>query len=251
MVGEAGPQTYAIIADVHGNRWALEAVLADIAQRDIDQIVNLGDSLTGPLDPVGTADLLMRPDIPSVCGNDDRILLTPSLQDLSETQRATLEQLAPAHLAWLREMPDILAMPPDVFACHGDLFDAPYVLEQIDASGVHLRPTQDIETSVADIAASVILCAHSHVPRVVSLPHGQLIVNPGSVGLPAYTMDDPLPYAMESGSPHARYAAMQRRGGSWQVELIHVPYAWEHAAQVAAAHGRPDWAQWLRSGRAR
>jgi predicted phosphodiesterase len=250
MVGEAGPQTLAIIADVHGNRWALEAVLDDMAQRDIDQIVNLGDSLTGPLDPAGTANLLMRPDMPSVCGNDDRVLLTPSLESLSKTQRATLGQLTPAQLAWLREMPDTLVVASEVFACHGDLFDAPYLLEQVDASGVHLRRTQDIETSVADLAAPVILCAHSHVPRVVSLSRGQLIVNPGSVGLPAYTMDDPLPYAMESGSPHARYAVLQQRRSSWQVELIHVPYAWDEAAQVAAAHGRSDWAQWLRSGRA-
>jgi predicted phosphodiesterase len=47
--------TIAVIADIHGNRWALEAVLADIDRRYIGQIVNLGDSLLGPLDPVGTA----------------------------------------------------------------------------------------------------------------------------------------------------------------------------------------------------
>ena len=49
----------AVIADIHGNRWALEAVLQDIERRGIQQIVNLGDNLTGPLDPAGTADLLI------------------------------------------------------------------------------------------------------------------------------------------------------------------------------------------------
>jgi predicted phosphodiesterase len=39
----------AVIADIHGNRWALEAVLQDIDRRGIQQIVNLGDHLTGPL----------------------------------------------------------------------------------------------------------------------------------------------------------------------------------------------------------
>lgn len=48
-------------------------------------------------------------------------------------------------------------------------------------------------------------------------------MNPGSVGLLAYTMEAPLPYAMESGSPHARYALLRRRGGSWQVEHVLVP----------------------------
>ena len=48
----------AVIADIHGNRWALEAVLQDIDRRGIQQIVNLGDHLTGPLDPAGTAEFL-------------------------------------------------------------------------------------------------------------------------------------------------------------------------------------------------
>jgi predicted phosphodiesterase len=42
---------FAVIADVHGNRWALEAVLDDIARRGIRDIVNAGDHLSGPLDP--------------------------------------------------------------------------------------------------------------------------------------------------------------------------------------------------------
>jgi predicted phosphodiesterase len=42
---------FAVIADVHGNSFALEAVLEDIEQRGIQQIINLGDHLTGPLDP--------------------------------------------------------------------------------------------------------------------------------------------------------------------------------------------------------
>jgi len=65
----------AVIADIHGNRWALEAVLQDIDRRGIPQTVNLGDHLTGPLDPAGTADLLIERDMLSMCGNDDRVLL--------------------------------------------------------------------------------------------------------------------------------------------------------------------------------
>ncbi len=138
-----------------------------------------------------------------------------------------------------------------LFVCHGDLFDAPYVLEQVEASGVVLRSTSAIEMSVAAIAQPVILCGHSHVPRTVALARGTLIVNPGSVGLPAYTMETPVPYAMESGSPHARYALLHRRLHAWQVEHVQVPYDWEHAAQVARDNGRSDWSEWLTTGRAR
>ena len=48
----------AVIADIHGNLPALEAVLADIERRGADRIVNLGDCVSGPLWPRETMDLL-------------------------------------------------------------------------------------------------------------------------------------------------------------------------------------------------
>ena len=65
----------AVLSDIHGNRWALEAVLDDIRRRGIRDMVNLGDCLYGPLDPAGTARMLMGLDMPTVSGNEDRIIL--------------------------------------------------------------------------------------------------------------------------------------------------------------------------------
>ena len=48
----------AVIADIHGNLPALEAVLADIARRGADRILNLGDCVSGPLWPRETMELL-------------------------------------------------------------------------------------------------------------------------------------------------------------------------------------------------
>ena len=63
---------FAAIADVHGNAVALEAVLADIAALGMNDIVNLGDHLSGPLEPRRTADLLMARDLVSIRGDQDR-----------------------------------------------------------------------------------------------------------------------------------------------------------------------------------
>lgn len=49
------------------------------------------------------------------------------------------------------------------------------------------------------------------------------MVNPGSVGLPAYTGDVPYHHVMEVGSPHAGYALLSRRGVAWYVEHIALP----------------------------
>jgi hypothetical protein len=96
----------------------------------------------------------------------------------------------------------------------------------------------------------MVLCGHSHISRVVQLPGGRTIVNPGSVGLQAYTDDQPLPHKMETGSPHARYAVITEGAGGWTVEQVAVPYPWEKAARAARRRGRNDWAAWLETGRA-
>ena len=41
----------AVLADIHGNLRALEAVRADLAKRSPDVIVNLGDHASGPYRP--------------------------------------------------------------------------------------------------------------------------------------------------------------------------------------------------------
>ncbi|MDU6375055.1 MAG: metallophosphoesterase family protein, partial [Bradyrhizobium sp.] len=62
---------FAAIADIHGNSDALAAVLADIASRGIDDVVNLGDHLSGPLEPVRTAEMLMACGFASIRGDQD------------------------------------------------------------------------------------------------------------------------------------------------------------------------------------
>lgn len=49
----------AIISDIYGNSHALKAVLKDISRRKVEMIINLGDSVYGPLDPLGTIEILM------------------------------------------------------------------------------------------------------------------------------------------------------------------------------------------------
>ncbi len=239
--------TIACIADIHGNSWALDAVLQDIADRNIQQIVNLGDNLDGPLDLIGTAERLLARTMLNIRGNGDRALLEAT----KPTYAAMGSLLAPAHLKWLRTLP-ATAMRDDVFLCHGTPdSDENYLLEKVTASGaVFLQDVAGIEADVAHVAQPVILCGHTHIPRTILLPSGKLIVNPGSVGLPAYTDDLPQPHhAMETGSSHAKYAILTKTDGIWQVEHVFVPYDWEQAVECARDHQRDDWAHWLASGR--
>lgn len=66
----------AAISGTHGNVAALDAVLADIAARSIDRVVNLGETVSGGLFPVETADRLMPLALPTIRGNHERQLVT-------------------------------------------------------------------------------------------------------------------------------------------------------------------------------
>ncbi len=95
---------YAFISDIHGNSFALSAVLDDIRRRDLTAIYNLGDSLFGPLDPHGTFALLRRNAITHIMGNGDRELLSPD-DGLSSTMNQVRQGLTTEERAWLESLP--------------------------------------------------------------------------------------------------------------------------------------------------
>ncbi len=241
---------FAILSDIHGNRWALEAVLADIRRRRIQDLVNLGDTVYGPLDPQGTAEILLELDVPTVRGNQDRILLEPADPATVPTLAYVMESLGEAHLRWLGSL-EATAVVGEMFLCHASPgADDEYLLWQLDRGAASLRRASGVEASLESRGEPVVLCGHDHVPRTMLLPHGTLVVNPGSVGLPAYVDDEPFPHVMETGTPHARYAVVSQVSEGWRVEDVAVPYDWRTAAAVAIRNGRPDWAEWLRTGQA-
>ena len=125
------------------------------------------------------------------------------------------------------------------------------LLEEISENGAKQRAAADVAALLGDVSSRVVVCGHSHVPRTVRLPDGRLVVNPGSVGLPAYSDDTPHHHVMESGTPHAKYAVLSRDSAGWEAEHQSIVYDWEHAASVADDHARPDWAFSLRTGRAK
>jgi hypothetical protein len=94
----------------------------------------------------------------------------------------------------------------------------------------------------------VVACGHSHVPRAVRSARGQLLVNPGSVGLPAFDARRPFPHAIENRSPDARYAIVEKRAGRFAAELRAVPYDHESMAKLARLRRREDWAHALTTG---
>jgi predicted phosphodiesterase len=239
----------AAISDIHGNLFALDAVLEDIAARGADLIVNLGDILSGPLLPAETADRLMALDLPTISGNHERQVLTMDPADMGASDRYAFDTITEVHRHWLGGLPPVLRPTQDVFLCHATPHnDVDCYLEDIIDGELRPATRASIEQRTGPCEASLILCGHSHIPRLARLSNGRIIVNPGSVGIQAYEGHHPSPHTVEIGSPHARYALSEQSPAGWKVEFIAVPYDWDTASRLARQRARPDWDRALRTG---
>ncbi|MBL6458838.1 metallophosphoesterase family protein [Belnapia sp. T6] len=247
----------AVLADAHGNLLALEAVLADLRKQAPDLLVNLGDLCTGAFDPAGSADMQMALGCPTIAGNHERNLVEGD--DTSSSVAFARPRLSARHLEWIKSLPATLRLlDVDVLACHGSPAggDLDYLLEDVSCGRAVLASEDAIKPRLEGAGlARLILCGHTHVPRAVQMggEDGRhvLVVNPGSIGMPAYTDDSPVPHAIETGAPHARYAVVTRgAGGTWSVELRAVAYDWDRAAEQARANGSPNLARMTATGRA-
>ena len=241
-------KTIAAISDIHGNILALEAIVNDIAKRNVDIVVNLGDHLSGPLWPKETIRFLMRQHWTQISGNHDRHLCRqdPDAHGLSDRYAFTV--LDDLEKEWLRQLPETVRLDEDTLLFHGTPSnDSDYLLETVEHGRAVLASRDEIRTRFGITQFPLMLCGHSHVQRIVEIDETIMIVNPGSVGLPAYEDNSPAPHVIESGSPHARYAILQH-AESWTVELISVPYNFQRAADQARKNNRPDWAIALQTG---
>jgi predicted phosphodiesterase len=238
----------AVLSDIHGNADALTAVLADLLEFAPDLLINLGDIFSGPLDPAGTADLLDGVPNLTIMGNHDRWLLDPARRDKG-WEAYTFPKLDRNALGWLAGLPTGLAID-DVLACHGTPdSDTTYWLEEVTPDGeVRRAAPEQIADRITGREQRLYLCGHTHVPRVVALEDGRLVVNPGSVGLPAFHDDTPLPHRVCAGVPHASYMILDRRAAGWAATHRLVPYDPARMIALAESEGAADWAQALATG---
>jgi len=254
-----GHKKMAIIADVHGNSWALEAVLEDIQKRNIVDILNLGDIFYGPLNPAKTYELISKTKMTSISGNVDRYMMEVTLDKIQKptiplsnpTMSFVIQSFDDEGLRWIRKLPKTLTIDDSFFLCHGNLIadDFP-LIEKITPNAVLLKTDDELTKETRKVNQPIILCGHTHTPRFVNLSNGKKIINPGSVGFPAYTHDFPYEHKMESCSPHAKYCVIETDNDLLSVQQISLKYDWDSAINQAKKNDRADWAEWLKSGKA-
>jgi diadenosine tetraphosphatase ApaH/serine/threonine PP2A family protein phosphatase len=201
----------AVISDVHGNRHALDAVLAAVAAEMPDEVWCLGDLVGyGPQPNECCAEVAARADL-CLAGNHDLVVLGAlDLHDFAGDAAAaaswTRGVLDPAARAYLEGLsPTATRDGAELF--HGSARDPvwEYVLSE-EAAWWTLQAT----------TAPLVLVGHSHVPLAIwldgedlgggvarggtaaDLGSGRWLLNPGSVGQP------------RDGDPRAAYLLLER-----------------------------------------
>ena len=243
----------AVITDLHGNLAALEAALADIARRGIEEIICLGDIASGMGWPAETIALLQQRGIPCIRGNHDRHVGEAPAEKQRGQDAIAYARTTPDQRAWLRDLPRRLHLAGGILACHGSPdSDVQNLLEEPRGGIFVPSPLADIRARLGEdgMAARVVLCGHSHRYEVMQVPGGPLVINPGSLGLPGFRVGKGEDITRsESRAPHARYAVLHLAPDAPpEAELLAIRYDWNAAADRAEALGSPIWAHMIRTG---
>ncbi len=170
----------ALLADIHSNLPALEAVLKDVDAVGVDQIWVAGDHVGYNPWPNEVLQLLRDRKVRAIRGNHDRAVLsgdTTWFNDLAASAlRWTRIVLAPGSVGYLKSLEDRarFALPHGTVAMyHGSpRNDDEYVM-----------PWAADDALVEMARARLVILGHTHIPMAFSSRHG-ILVNPGSVGQP-------------------------------------------------------------------
>jgi predicted phosphodiesterase len=230
----------ALIADIHGNCVALDAVLADIRRQAIHDIVCLGDAIQGGAQPAETVLRLRDLQCPIVMGNADAWLLTgqetSSQEQISQEQRDvrawSLEQLSDADRAFIEQFQPTVEVSLEagkkLLCFHG----SPHSFDDIL---LPITSEEDFQKFLGGEDAALMAGGHTHTQQLRRI-HDSWYVNAGSVG---FAYDWRLPQDKFHADPWAEYALITSEGEQIGVEFRHVPFDVDSMLAVAQSSGRP------------
>jgi putative phosphoesterase len=200
----------AIVSDIHGNRTAFEAVLADLGQTSPDLILHGGDLADAGSGPTEIVDQIRSLGWQGVAGNTDLMLASPATFEdfasrppglepmwtvLREMAAATRESMGEERLAWLRDLP-LTCIHDTVAVVHASP-ENPWLAPSPEARD------EELLSVFAQLGRPLVVYGHIHRPYIRNVP-GMTVANSGSVGLP-YEGDRRASYVLiDGGSPAIR-----------------------------------------------
>lgn len=214
----------AVISDIRSNIYALEAVLDDIKNRNVDVVLNLGDSFYGAIAPKESYNLIRKSSFINICGDKDREILEASLAQLEENNllKYVYSDLGEEVLYFIQDLPFEKLIGEDFYMIHGTYFnDMDSLLEGI--SNNKQREDSEIIKLTDDIKSNFIFCSNSNEAKVITLNTGQVVITPGNLGV---SMDNEI-------VKDASYAILSIEENQYEVQLLKVNYDYMNALEKA------------------
>ena len=181
---------FAVIGDIHGNIYALEAVYEDIKNKNIDFVISTGDLVGYMMYPNEVIEFLKKNKIASIQGNHDKFIAKGNkIQDISvfsqdEVQKNASEiytnyVLKDENREFLRNLPEEIRIRKNnfnVLIVHGS---PRKIDEYLYENGENLLEI------TKDFSENVIISGHTHIPYVKKV-EDKYFINAGSVGKPKH-----------------------------------------------------------------
>lgn len=235
------------ISDIHGNFTALEAVLADIKNQNIDRLICLGDTVSLGPQPKEVLEALQNWNAVTVMGNHDQAILEPQRSAQFEITKHLIpdlywgrERLANGDFEYIRSFAPVhsVRFPNgiELLAFHGSPKATTHLIQAT-------TPTELLDSYFGGQTASVFIGGHSHIQ--MHRRYGRkLILNSGSVG-------NAFKYAFSPGNPPsllpwAEYAIVEQDGNFLRTDMRRVYFDTGALVRLVKASGLPgaDW--WIK-----
>lgn len=213
----------AFISDIHSNLEALQAVMAEIGNLKVDEVLCLGDLVGYGADPNHCVEIIRSHGIACVMGNHDLCSVTfEGIGRFNPIAAKALEwtrgKLKPSNISFLKTLP-ITLKKHGVFLCHGSPADP--IHEYVYPSA----PDSDFIKYFRLAGESAIAMGHTHVPFFRKFGDRKLAFNPGGVGQP------------RDSNPKASFCVLDTE--TLRGEIIRVDYDIDAAAKKIIRAGLP------------
>jgi putative phosphoesterase len=209
---------FAVVGDIHSNIYALQSVIKDIRQKNVDFILSTGD-LVGYLPfPNEVIDTVRTNGIICIQGNHDKYIgscnpINRQIVDKMNEQELVSDAssaftnmvLTDENRYYLSNMPSEIRLAlggHTVLVVHG----SPRRIDEY----LHNDPSK-LRTIADETDADIIICGHTHIP-FHSVAEGKHFVNAGSVGKPKH------------GNSNSTYVILELVRNGIYVDIIEVPY---------------------------
>ncbi|WP_296648673.1 metallophosphoesterase family protein, partial [Romboutsia sp. 13368] len=215
----------AVISDIHSNIYALDEVISDIKNRNVDMVVCTGDLVGYGTRPNEVIEKIKEEKILTIMGNYDdaignlKIVCGCDYPDPKDAQKAGLsmhftgQETNDENKKYLRNLPKEATLTfnnKTIRFVHGS---TRLINEYLKEN------SQEAYEVMNELAEDILVCGHTHIPYYKYYGE-KLLVNGGSVGKP------------KTGNPNSTYVIIDiKNDSSVEVEIIEVSYDFEKIAK--------------------